>query len=139
LSYENNGIVEYPFGLITPELDIKSQVNGVDLANGEIYESGELELEYSIEGIASMDKIYFIEDLDNSRNGLKYSDIGKFEIYNYKTSKYDEYKLSSDKKEFSTEVYSSNNKVRIRVTADNTENGKMPTAIPQIAVTGRAK
>ncbi|MDD7792884.1 hypothetical protein [Clostridium sp. 'White wine YQ'] len=139
LSYEHNGIVEYPFGLITPELDVKSQVNGVDLVNGEIYEAGELELEYTIEGMASMDKIYFIEDLANSRNGLKYSDIGKFEIYNYKTSKYDEYKLSSDKKEFSPEMYSSKNKVKIRVTADNTENGKMPTAIPQIAVTGRAK
>ncbi|WP_238882420.1 hypothetical protein [Clostridium sp. YIM B02551] len=139
LSYENNGIVEYPFGLIIPELDLKSKVNGVDLVNGEIYEAGELELEYTIEGIVSLDKIYFMEDLNNSRNGLKYSDIGKFEIYNYKTSKYDEYKLSSDKKEFSPEMYSSNNKVRIRVVAENTENGKMPTAIPQIAVTGRAK
>lgn len=137
LSFENNGIIEYPFGIIVPELNPKSTIHGFDNYYGYIYENGEAYLDYKIEGNVKADTLYFQQDTSNNNNGMTFEKLSKFEVYNYNTSKYDEVNVDLGKIELPAASYLTDNKVMVKITVNNA--GKNPVAVPQIAIKGRAK
>lgn len=138
ISYENNGVIEYPFGLISPELNAKSTIRGFDSYNGYIYENGEAYLDYTVENNLNVETIYFSQDTTTNNNyGGTIEKVSKFEVYNYKTNTYDEFNIDLGKIEVKGDLYSKDGKVMTKVTVNNANNGAVAT--PQIAVKGRAK
>lgn len=138
LSYENNGVIEYPFGLIAPELNSKSTVRGFDSYNGYIYENGDAYLDYTVEKNLNVESIYFMQDTSSNNNyGGNLQKVSKFEVYNYKTNSYEELNIDLGKVEVKGDSYSKDGKIMTKATVNNANNG--PVATPQIAVKGRAK
>lgn len=138
ISFIEDGLLEYPYGLLKPSLDNKAGQGDYEEGQGVIYGNMSLDLTYKIKENINIEMLRFknADSIDYSR-----SFNGNFYILNVGEDKYEKIDMSG------TEVtidnpsrYVKNGQIKVRLESrENRSNDGRPSAVPLISIKGGMK
>lgn len=138
INFIEDGIVEYPYGLLKPSLDNKLGQGDYDEGRGAIYGNMSLDLTYKIKEDINIDIIRFknTESLDYSS-----SFNGKFYILNIDEDKYEKMDISgADINIDNSSRYVKNGQIKVRLeNSENKNNDGRPSSVPLMSIKGGMK
>ncbi|MBU3208063.1 tripartite tricarboxylate transporter TctB family protein [Clostridium algidicarnis] len=138
ISFIEDGIVEYPYGLLKPSLDNKLGQGDYDEGRGAIYGNMSLNLTYKIKEDINIDIIRFknTESLDYSS-----SFNGNFYILNIDEDKYEKMGISgADINIENPSRYVKNGQIKVRLeNSENKNNDGRPSSVPLMSIKGGVK
>lgn len=138
ISFIEDGLLEYPYGLLKPSLDNKAGQGAYEEGEGVIYGNMSIDLTYKIKEDINIDMIGF-----KNTESLDYSSRfnGNFYILNIDEDKYEKLDISgADINIDNPSRYVKNGQIKVRLeSSENKGNDGRPSAVPLMSIKGGVK
>ncbi|MCY6371603.1 hypothetical protein [Clostridium ganghwense] len=136
LSYRNGNIIEIPFDVIRPKVEVLNGIRDLDSTSQWIDASGEYEINFNFDKKVKVEDIKLKYKLETRSNNNKDKEVIQY-IWNNKTAKWEEgiYQNLHIKKEDTSKYVDNNNKLKLKLVVKKHAS----VEIPKVSVKGSVK